>query len=70
MIRIGSGERGGHNRHTAFLAGPPLIGFLGDEVRILKALTVTAGPLAIPRRRGPDHQAAGGLTANQRIDHS
>ncbi len=31
--------------YTAFLAGPPLIGFLGDHVGILRALTVTAGVL-------------------------
>ena len=35
--------------YTAFLAGPPLIGFLGDEVGVLRALTVTAGA-AGPRR--------------------
>ena len=33
--------------YTAFLAGPPLIGFLGDEVGVLRALTVVAGMLAI-----------------------
>ena len=33
--------------YTAFLAGPPLIGFLGDHVGVLKALTVTAGLLAL-----------------------
>ena len=33
--------------YTAFLAGPPLIGFLGDEVGVLRALTVVAGLLAV-----------------------
>jgi MFS family permease len=33
--------------YTAFLAGPPLIGFLGDEVGVLHALTVTAGLLGV-----------------------
>jgi predicted MFS family arabinose efflux permease len=33
--------------YTAFLAGPPLIGFLGDQVGVLRALTVTAGLLAL-----------------------
>lgn len=33
--------------YTAFLAGPPLIGFLGDDVGVLKALTVTAGLLGL-----------------------
>ena len=33
--------------YTAFLAGPPLIGFLGDHVGVLQALTVTAGLLAL-----------------------
>lgn len=33
--------------YTAFLAGPPLIGFLGDRVGVLRALTVTAGLLAL-----------------------
>jgi MFS family permease len=33
--------------YTAFLAGPPLIGFLGDRVGVLKALTVAAGLLAL-----------------------
>jgi MFS family permease len=28
--------------YTAFLAGPPLIGFLGDQFGVLRALTVTA----------------------------
>jgi fucose permease len=33
--------------YTAFLAGPPLVGFLGDELGVLRALTVTAGLLAL-----------------------
>jgi MFS family permease len=33
--------------YTAFLAGPPLIGFLGDEVGVLNALTVAAGLLGL-----------------------
>jgi predicted MFS family arabinose efflux permease len=33
--------------YTAFLAGPPLIGFLGDEVGVLRALTIVAGLLVV-----------------------
>jgi MFS family permease len=33
--------------YTAFLAGPPLIGFLGEHVGVLRALTVVAGLLAV-----------------------
>ncbi len=33
--------------YVAFLAGPPLIGLLGDQVGVLRALSVTAGLLAI-----------------------
>jgi MFS family permease len=33
--------------YLAFLAGPPLIGFLGDQVGVLRALTVTAALLAV-----------------------
>jgi predicted MFS family arabinose efflux permease len=33
--------------YTAFLAGPPLIGLLGEQVGVLRALTVTAGLLAL-----------------------
>jgi MFS family permease len=33
--------------YTAFLAGPPLIGFLGDQVGVLRALLVTAVLLAL-----------------------
>ncbi len=36
--------------YTAFLAGPPLIGFLGDEVGVLRALTRGRRPA----RRCPD----------------
>ena len=33
--------------YTAFLAGPPLIGFLGDQVGVLRSLTVVAGLLGV-----------------------
>jgi predicted MFS family arabinose efflux permease len=33
--------------YTAFLAGPPLVGFLGDQVGVLRALTVVAGLLGV-----------------------
>ncbi len=33
--------------YLAFLAGPPLIGFLGHEVGTLRALTAAAGLVAI-----------------------
>ncbi|MEP6852152.1 MAG: MFS transporter [bacterium] len=33
--------------YVAFLAGPPLIGFLGDRYSVLSALTVAAGLLAL-----------------------
>ncbi len=33
--------------YVAFLAGPPLIGFLGDQVGVLRALTVMAGLLGL-----------------------
>ena len=33
--------------YTAFLAGPPLIGFLGEHVGVLRALGVVAGLLAV-----------------------
>jgi MFS family permease len=33
--------------YTAFLAGPPLVGFLGDQVGVLRALLVAAGLLAV-----------------------
>jgi len=33
--------------YLAFLAGPPLIGFLGDRVGVLRALTVAAALLAV-----------------------
>ena len=33
--------------YCAFLAGPPLIGFLGDHVGVLRSLTVAAGLMAV-----------------------
>jgi len=33
--------------YVAFLAGPPLIGLIGNHVGVLRALTVTAGVLAV-----------------------
>jgi MFS family permease len=33
--------------YVAFLAGPPLIGFLGEEVGTLRALTVAGGLVAL-----------------------
>jgi len=33
--------------YVAFLAGPPLVGFIGNEVGVLRALSITAGLLAI-----------------------
>jgi MFS family permease len=33
--------------YVAFLAGPPVIGFLGDRVGVLRALTIAAGLLAV-----------------------
>jgi MFS family permease len=33
--------------YVAFLAGPPLIGFLGEKVGVLHALTVAAALLAL-----------------------
>jgi MFS family permease len=33
--------------YTAFLAGPPLVGFLGNEIGVLRALTVVAVLLAV-----------------------
>jgi MFS family permease len=33
--------------YTAFLAGPPLIGFVGDHVGVLRALVVAAGLLTV-----------------------
>jgi len=33
--------------YVAFLAGPPLIGLLGDRVGVLQALSLTAGLLAV-----------------------
>ena len=33
--------------YIAFLAGPPLIGFLGEQTGTLRALTVTGGLVAL-----------------------
>jgi MFS family permease len=33
--------------YTAFLAGPPLIGFVGDHVGVLRALVIAAGLLTV-----------------------
>jgi cyanate permease len=33
--------------YVAFLTGPPLVGFLGDEVGTLRALTATGGLVAV-----------------------
>ena len=33
--------------YVAFLAGPPLIGFLGEHTGTLRALTVTGGLVAL-----------------------
>jgi cyanate permease len=33
--------------YVAFLAGPPLIGFLADDVGTLRALTATGGLVAV-----------------------
>lgn len=33
--------------YTAFLAGPPLIGFVGDHIGVLHGLTIAAGLLAV-----------------------
>ena len=52
--------------YTAFLAGPPLIGLLGDHIGVLKSLTVAAGLLVVaillaganrPIGKAPDEQA-------------
>jgi MFS family permease len=54
--------------YTAFLAGPPLIGFLGNHVGVLRALTVTAALLGLaaliagttaPLEPEPEPQPAG-----------
>ena len=33
--------------YVAFLAGPPLIGLLGDHVGVLRSLTIAAGLMAV-----------------------
>jgi MFS family permease len=48
--------------YTAFLAGPPVIGFLGSHVGVLRALSVAAALLAlatviVPVTREPDREA-------------
>ena len=50
--------------YTAFIAGPPLLGFLGDQFTVLKALMavtvmVAAAMLVIPATREPQDAAAG-----------
>jgi len=52
--------------YTAFLAGPPLLGFLGDQVGILHALLVVGAlalpaMLAVPATRPPVPTAAEGV---------
>ncbi|MGA8978241.1 MAG: MFS transporter, partial [Pedococcus sp.] len=49
--------------YTAFIAGPPLLGFLGDHFTVLKALMavtvmVAAAMLVIPATREPQDAAA------------
>ena len=48
--------------YLAFLAGPPLLGFLGDHVGVLRALLVVGAMvalalLAVPAMREPRYQA-------------
>jgi MFS family permease len=50
--------------YTAFLAGPPLLGFLGDEVGVLHSLLVVGGLaivalLAVPAVREPSPTSSG-----------
>ena len=45
-------------RYTAFLAGPPVLGFLGDQVGVLRALLLVAlllvpSALVVPAARPP-----------------
>ena len=49
--------------YTAFLAGPPLLGFLGDHVGVLRSLLVVGAMavvalLALPSVREPERVAA------------
>jgi MFS family permease len=49
--------------YTAFIAGPPLLGFLGDHFTVLRALLVVTGMVAlamlvIPATRKPEPQPA------------
>ena len=61
--RAGAGQRGRRrSRYTAFLAGPPLLGFLGDEVGTLHALLAVAvllipSALLVPSARPPHHSS-------------
>jgi MFS family permease len=50
--------------YTAFIAGPPLLGFLGDHFTVLRALLVVTGMVAlamlvIPATREPAGQRPG-----------
>ena len=50
--------------YAAFLAGPPLLGFVGDQVGTLDALLVVAvllvpAALAVPAARKPASQSVG-----------
>jgi len=50
--------------YSAFLAGPPLLGFVGDEVGTLKALLVVSvlllpAALVVPAARAPVRESAG-----------
>jgi len=69
--------------YTAFLAGPPLIGFLGDHVGVLRALTTVAGllavalllggvtrPLAPPSRSSASVGIALRRTVEERVDNA
>jgi MFS family permease len=50
--------------YTAFLAGPPVLGYLGDHVGVLQALLLVAvllvpSALAVPSARPPTRPPAG-----------
>ena len=54
--------------YTAFLAGPPLLGFLGDEVGVLHSLLVVGGLaivalFAVPAVREPRPTSSGPAVA-------
>ena len=66
--------------YVAFLAGPPLIGFLADDVGTLRALTATGGlvalgllvsgalrPLPVPER-APAGRAGGRAALRRKLD--